>query len=108
VYKGQAVAWGKSAIAGKLGAAVDLKPVSKQASSDDFTLFSESQGRILVSIDPKNKKAFENEMRGVNMALMGKVSAKSAISVKGRAGKEIVKIKTDEALAAYKSTLKNY
>ncbi len=105
---GIAMALAKSAIAGKLGASVDLKTVSKQTSSDDFTLFSESQGRILVSIDAKNKKAFEKEMNGVSMSLVGKASAKPVISIKGRAGKEIVNMKVADALTAYKSTLKNY
>jgi phosphoribosylformylglycinamidine synthase len=105
---GLATALAKSAIGGKLGATIDLKPVSKQTASDDFTLFSESQGRILVSIDPNNKKAFENEMKGVNMAFVGKVTAKPVVVINGRAGKEIVRMKTTDALTAYKSTLKNY
>ena len=105
---GLTVALLKSSMAGKLGIDISLKLISKHTSSDDFTLFSESQGRILVSVSPHNRKEFEKIMKNVSNTLIGKVSQNSVISIKGRGGKEIVRIGVSEALKAYKSTLRDF
>ncbi len=103
---GLAVALAKSAIGGKLGAEIDLKKVNGKTSSDDYALFSESQGRILVSVDPKNKAQFEKAMKGCSFAQVGKVTDGSIV-IHGRNGK-VVDMKTEQALTAYKATLRNY
>ncbi|MDB5204897.1 MAG: Phosphoribosylformylglycinamidine synthase [Candidatus Taylorbacteria bacterium] len=105
---GLAVALAKSSIGGKLGAEIELKKISKKTSGDDRALFSESQGRILVSINPKNKKTFEDIMKGNSFTQIGKVSKDSKFIIKGRDGNEIVNAGIDALLTDYKSTFKNF
>jgi len=102
---GLAVALAKSAMAGGLGADISLEKISKHTTSDDFTLFSESQGRMLITINPKDKKAFEEIMKGTVFALVGKVEG-SEIKVVGKKTK--INLKVTDALKSYRSTFKNY
>src|SRR5262249_55979335 len=55
-FGGLAVALAKKAIAGQIGLDIDLSAFKLRA---DKLLFSESNGRILVTIAPQNVKAFE-------------------------------------------------
>lgn len=71
---GLAVALAKSAVAGQLGANVDITRISGTARSAENLLFSESQGRILVSVRPEQQKAFEQAMKGVSLVRLGEVS----------------------------------
>ncbi len=105
---GLAVAIAKSAIGGKLGANIELKKISKNTSGDDMTMFGESQGRILVSVNPKNKKAFETLMKGNSFTQIGKVSKDGKLKIMGREGKEIVNTDVRVLLSDYKSSFKNY
>jgi len=105
---GLAIALAKASMAGKLGADVSLVKISKHTSADDMTLFSESQGRILVSIAPQNKAAFEKAMKDISCTLIGKVTDDQMLKIQGRSKKDIVNIRVAQALTAYKSTLKNY
>jgi phosphoribosylformylglycinamidine synthase len=102
---GIAVALAKSAMSGMLGAEVSLEKISKNTSSDDFTLFSESQGRLLVSIAPKDKKEFEDLMKGVSCTFVGKVS-KDILKITGKKSKAALKV--SDALKSYRSTFKGY
>ncbi|MFA6050196.1 MAG: phosphoribosylformylglycinamidine synthase subunit PurL [Candidatus Paceibacterota bacterium] len=102
---GLAVALAKSAMSGMLGAEVSLEKVSKNTSSDDFALFSESQGRLLVSIASKDKKEFEDLMKGVSCTLIGKVS-KDTLKITGKKSKILFKV--SDALKSYRSTFKGY
>ena len=74
---GLGIALAKSSMSGMLGFNVDLAgmPVigGKQLRKDTL-LYSESQGRILVSIDPSNKKAFEKIFDKVSCACLGAVT----------------------------------
>ncbi|MBI4361145.1 phosphoribosylformylglycinamidine synthase [Candidatus Micrarchaeota archaeon] len=65
---GLGVALAKTAIAGKLGLDLDVQTGLKP----DEWLFSESQGRLLVTLDPKNVEAFEKIM-GSDAVKIGKV-----------------------------------
>ena len=104
---GLAVALSKSSIGGKLGAEISLKKISRNTFYDDLTLFSESQGRILVSINPKNKKEFEKAMKNNAFYEIGKVGGE-VIKIFGRDDDAIVDIGVSDALECYKSTFKNY
>ena len=52
---GIGVALAKTSIGGKLGVQIKLKNIPGNVYRDDYRLYSESQGRIIVSIDPKIK-----------------------------------------------------
>ncbi len=105
---GLAVAIAKKSIGGMLGVDISLKNIPGSVSRDDLTLFSESQGRILITIAPQNKKAFEKIMKGNKIRQIGVVTKKSVIKIKGLSNKEIVNIKLDQAKNQYRETFQNY
>ena len=74
---GLAAAIAKSAVAGQLGASINLKNVPGDAKQDDSILFSESQGRMLVSVRPDAKSAFEKIYQGLTLVEIGKVVGES-------------------------------
>ncbi|OGI74440.1 phosphoribosylformylglycinamidine synthase [Candidatus Nomurabacteria bacterium RIFCSPHIGHO2_02_FULL_41_18] len=80
---GLGITLAKACIGGMLGCNVSFAKVAKccqskaLATSTEVKLFSESQGRILVSVSPKNIKQFEKTCIGVsyaNYAKLGEVS----------------------------------
>ncbi|HYV33426.1 MAG TPA: AIR synthase-related protein, partial [Candidatus Limnocylindria bacterium] len=60
---GLAVALSKTLIAGGLGGEINLTTVPGNWKENYQALFSESQGRILISVAPKNAEKFENIMK---------------------------------------------
>jgi len=104
---GFGVALAKSAMAGNLGVAVDLTKLPGAVLADGAALFSESQGRIIVSIAPENRESFEQAMLGNSFALIGKV-AKNNLEIIGRSRKPVVNLATAAALSAYRAPLKDY
>ena len=59
-FGGLGAALAKKAIAGQMGLDVDLSAIDLRA---DKALFSESAGRIVVSVAPQNVKAFEKAFK---------------------------------------------
>ena len=78
---GLAVALAKSAIAGQLGSRADLTKLAGRAKRDDAILFSESQGRMLVSVRPQAQAEFEQLLSGVALAQIGEVMQSPAVSI---------------------------
>ena len=74
---GLGVALAKSAVAGQLGATVELKNIPGNAKSSEAKLFSESQGRILLSVRPDAEKKFTALLKGVPHARLGTVGGNS-------------------------------
>ena len=105
---GLGVALAKTALAGKLGIEVSFNKLPGQVSRNDFALFSESQGRILVTINPKNKKGFEKIMERNSFKEIGKVTSNQRLMIKGLDNKEIINLNLEKLENAYKSTFKNY
>lgn len=104
---GLAVALAKTAMGGNLGVSVSLEKLPGTATRDDFKLYSESQGRIVVTVDPKNKEKFEKMMEENSYAQIGEVTKENFI-IKGKEEKEIIKTSIDDMLKSYKSTFKYY
>ncbi|MFA6383294.1 MAG: AIR synthase-related protein [Parcubacteria group bacterium] len=105
---GIAVALLKTAMAGKLGVDVALAKIPGNVLQNDLALFSESQGRIIVTVSPKNQKEFEKKMKGNKAELIGKVTNKNFVEIKGLDGKNIVNLNLNFALLAYRSTFKDF
>lgn len=105
---GLAVALAKKAIGGMLGLSIDLKKLPGQTIRDDFALFSESQGRILITVMKEDKEKFEEIMKGNNLAEIGKVTKEESIVIKGLDGKNIVNVNLDRMVNAYRDTFKNF
>ncbi len=105
---GLAIALAKKLIGGRLGATVNLANVPGAWQENYEALFSESQGRILVSVDPKKTQEFEKLMTGNTIGKIGKVTDKSELIIKDRADKKILSLNLNQAEKAYKKTFKNY
>ncbi|MBU1500016.1 phosphoribosylamine--glycine ligase [Patescibacteria group bacterium] len=105
---GLGVALAKTSLAGKLGIEVSLDGLPGQVSRNDFALFSESQGRILATINPKNKKEFGKVMKGNQIKQIGQVTNNQKLIIKGLDNKTIVNLNLDQLEKSYKSTLENY
>jgi phosphoribosylformylglycinamidine synthase len=72
---GIAVALAEMAFSGGLGvtARLDKVPFKGTTNRDDTVLFSESNSRFLVEVDPKDQKKFEQLFKGVSFGLIGRV-----------------------------------
>lgn len=105
---GLAVALAKKAIGGMLGMEVSLKELPGKISSETAALFSESQGRIVVTIAPENKAEFEKIMQGNAFAAIGKITKDPTIIITGLNGHNVLNIKLAEATDAYRETFKDY
>jgi len=86
----------------------DYTIFDEMRNTPDFALFSESQGRILVTINPKNKKEFEKIIKGNYFKEIGKITENQKIIIKGLNNKDIVNLNLEKIEKAYKSTFKNY
>lgn len=105
---GLGIALTKSALSGKLGIEVSLRNISGQVSRNDFVLFSESQGRILVTINPKNKKEFEKAMEDNYIKQIGQVTDNKQLIIKGLKNEVIINLNLEQIEKSYKSTFKNF
>jgi phosphoribosylformylglycinamidine synthase II len=105
---GLAIALAKMAMAGMLGIDVSLQRLPGNVSRDNLALFSESQGRIIVTVRPENKNKFEKIIKGNPFLKTGKVADDNYITIKGKKGNNIIKMKVEEAQKAFKSAFKNF
>lgn len=119
---GLAIALAKSAIAGQLGFELDLQNVinkipkhrSNQSNHPNrlmrkmlTMLFSESQGRLLVSIAPSNKNTFETMFKNLPHTFLGKTTNKPKITIKN-ANSPIIETDIKMLTVNYRSTFKNF
>jgi phosphoribosylformylglycinamidine synthase len=74
---GLAVALAKSSIAGQLGAQVSVTKMSGNAKSAEAVLFSESQGRFVISVRKGEEKVFETALKGISFTRIGEVGGHS-------------------------------
>ena len=81
---GFGIALAKASLGGMLGCKVSISQTASKALSVDAKLFSESQGRILVSISPKNISAFEKIIREIPHTKLGKVTKNGKFIVTDR------------------------
>jgi phosphoribosylformylglycinamidine synthase len=106
---GLAVAAAKSAIAGKIGCEIKLSEIkNNDIQRDDILLYSESQGRFLVSVNPENKDKFEKIFTGIPCHMLGTVKEESSFTISGVSGKRIINTDIPEIEYNYKKKLKKY
>ncbi len=87
----------------RLGMTIDLSLVpAEQVKRNDLILFSESPGRFIVTIDPKNKERFEKIFKGLPFACVGKVTDKPDFIINGIDGNMILNLSVDEMKKAWK------
>ena len=100
-HGGLGAALAKKAIAGQLGMDIDLSTLDLRA---DKALYSESTGRILVTVAPQNKEKFEKNFKGFeHIHQIGHISSTNKLSVRNILEAEIKALEE-----AYKQPLKDY
>jgi phosphoribosylformylglycinamidine synthase len=115
---GLAIALLKTALGGRLGLDADLAKIPGAAGggtkkdakklSDTGALFSESAGRILVTVAPERADEFEKAMKGVACARIGEVTKNERVRVAGRETKTLVNLTLKDAARAYQETFKGF
>ena len=70
---GLAIALAKASVGGMLGCDISLSDLPGNTKSIEAKLFSESQGRILVSVSPRKIKEFEKIVKNIPYTKLGKV-----------------------------------
>jgi phosphoribosylformylglycinamidine synthase II len=103
---GLATALTKSAIGGQLGMCVDIKNVGSKKMGESERLFSESNGRFLVTVQPEKREAFEKTMQGSACECIGVVVDTDEVLIMN--GKNPVATLTLKAVTtAYRSKFKH-
>ncbi|MCW3992532.1 MAG: AIR synthase-related protein, partial [Candidatus Bathyarchaeota archaeon] len=102
---GLGVAAAEMAFTGGLGLDVDVSAVpAPQGMRDDFLLFSESNGRLLVEVQAKHVKYFEEAMGDSVSAKIGEVRGEKMLTVRKGAG-TLFKLHLDDLIGAWKTPL---
>ncbi len=104
---GVAVALARMGMAGMLGIDANLEKIPGSTKKSYALLFSESQGRIIVSIAPENATKFEKLFSGLPFKKIGTVTKGKSISI-AVGKKNFANLPLGKALEAYRSTFKNY
>ncbi len=100
-YGGLGVTLAKKAIAGGFGLDIDLSGFELRA---DKMLFSESTGRIVVTVSPQNKKDFERNFKGFeDFHYIGSVAYSKNLFIRS-----VLKLDIKALSEAYKATLRDY
>ncbi|MGR3177217.1 MAG: phosphoribosylformylglycinamidine synthase subunit PurL [Candidatus Anammoxibacter sp.] len=88
---GFAVAAAEMCFAGGLGMDLDIAniPTDSGTEADGIILFSESNSRFVVEINPKNRDKFEDALKDVPFGLIGSVQGNDRFIVKNR-GQSII------------------
>ncbi len=91
------------AMAGNLGMSVDMGRVpAEQVHRNDLILFSESAGRFIVTIDPKNRAVFEKIFNGLACSCIGVVTDLPEFVIQGIDDRRIMKVLVQDLKAAWK------
>ncbi|MEM3069901.1 MAG: phosphoribosylformylglycinamidine synthase subunit PurL [Candidatus Bathyarchaeia archaeon] len=102
---GLGVAAAEMAFTGGLGLTLNLERVLvDEEMRDDYKLFSESNGRLLVEVKPEHRSSFERLMVGVEFSPLGVVTAEDRFKVLERR-RTILDLSLEELVAAWKTPL---
>ena len=103
---GLAVALAEMAFAGGLGIEADLQglPKSKDCCRADSQLFSESNSRYVVEVEPENYDAFARLMLNLPFGQIGKVTDNNMLVVKAQDGTTVIQSDIDSLKQAWQKT----
>ncbi|MCP4610789.1 MAG: phosphoribosylformylglycinamidine synthase subunit PurL [Planctomycetes bacterium] len=104
---GLAVALAEMAFAGGLGIAADLRglPRSEDCTRTDAQLFSESNCRYIVEIEPNKFDAFAKMMLNLPFGQIGKVTQETMLIIKAQDGQKIIESDIDSLKQAWQKPL---
>ncbi len=100
---GLAVALAKTAMGGQLGMDISLDELTGCTTRNDLALYSESQGRIVVTVAPQDQQHFEQQLQGQAFTQLGVVRADSAFMIHSQ-NRSVVDTTVDTLLSSYRST----
>lgn len=93
------------AMGGNLGMTVNLKSIlTEGAIRDDVILFSESAGRLIVTINPREKERFESYFKGMPIACIGAITEFPNFVINDCNNKTIIDIPVADLKKAWKTT----
>ncbi|MCG6983369.1 MAG: phosphoribosylformylglycinamidine synthase, partial [Deltaproteobacteria bacterium] len=96
------------AMAGGLGLDVELAKVpAEEVRRDDTLLYSESAGRFIVTVTPKDRVHFEEKFKGLPCACFGRVTRGKKLRVRGLAGEVLFNIGLQQLKKAWKKAFAN-
>ncbi len=103
---GLAVALAEMAFAGGLGVEADLRglPRSEDCCRVDSQLFSESNSRYIVEVEPENYNAFAKLMLNVPFGQIGKVTREKSLIIKAEDGETVIESDIDLLKHAWQKT----
>ncbi len=103
---GLAVALAEMAFAGGLGIEADLRglPKSKDCSRTDAQLFSESNSRYIVEVEPENYDAFAKMMLNLPFGQIGKVTEERTLIIKTEDNKTVIEADIDLLKQSWQKT----
>jgi len=105
---GLGVALAKTSMGGRLGMDVSLAGLSEKPLRGDLALYSESQGRFVVTVNPKNKERFEQAMGRNFYTKVGIIRKDGQFIIRGVNGKDVVNTDLNSMEDSYKSTFRDY
>lgn len=103
---GIAAALGRAVIAGQIGAEVDLRKIVGKAKKAESIFFSESQGRVIVSVRPDAVRAFEKVCKGIAFSRIGTVMEKPQLKI--ALPKDEIVVSISSLTDAYRAPFKNW
>ncbi|MBX3126424.1 MAG: hypothetical protein KF718_06890 [Polyangiaceae bacterium] len=102
---GLGAALARMAMAAELGLEVDLDRAGDlRALAADRALFSESLGRLVVTVAPRDQRGFESLMAGRPCVEIGRVTATGPLSIR-HGGRSVVNAEVLELKAGWRGTL---
>jgi phosphoribosylformylglycinamidine synthase len=107
---GLGVTLAEKAFSGGYGIVADLSAIYYEGESlrDDFILFSESAGRIVVTVRKEKREDFEALMKDIPFSLIGEVIADPFLIIKGLNGKVIIRENIKELKRVWKEPFSNW
>lgn len=100
-YGGLGAALAKMAVAGRTGLDIDL---SLAGLAPSRALYSESAGRIVVTVAPRDREKFEKTFKGFeHVSCVGHVAYGGKLNIKNA-----LQVDVDRLVEAYKAPLRNY
>jgi phosphoribosylformylglycinamidine synthase subunit PurSL len=104
---GLAVAFARKAIAGGLGCAIDCASLPEaQGMADAELLFSETPGRIVCTVPPQAREAFEACLKGEDAVCVGSVANERVAVRRGGAG--LLDVRVGALAEAYRRTFEGF
>jgi phosphoribosylformylglycinamidine synthase subunit PurSL len=104
---GLGVALAEVAFAGGFGMEIDLRKVPQSGiRREDFLLFSESQSRLVVTVEPSKKETFETFIAGSLYGQIGRVSKDETLRILGLTGKTVIEAKISDLKEAWQKPLR--